>query len=244
MAGSTKINKWLEMAITIVCFLIPSAVIARWYSLQKATDFLQYYCASNLMHSGAYNHIYSALPANISPTVSWLFYPLVLFNFKYALYLWIFILIMAGLVMGLMLCRFLGLKNAKRIWVLALLGAMGPFVLSLWKGYFASLLLLVLMGLLVNLKKRNFLMASIYQTLFWLQPQLLLPLLCFEIGMGQFYTVLITVLLAIIGLLMSCLMGGFGLVNSWYFAFVKYINNGLAALTDITFQGELLRFGV
>ena len=262
MAGSAKFNKWLDMTISVVCILAPTAIIIPWQRLTKVTEFFQYYAISRLMQAGIYEQIYNAgavraienalrldfihgYPIFIAPPViNWFFYPLAFLGFKEALYLWTFILLISTFCAYIMLCQFLGLRGNKKIWVAALLGAMGPLTISIWKGYLIPLLLLALVGLFVNLKKRNFLLASVYQSLFWFQPQLILPLLCFELGIGQPYTVIITFLFAIIGLLVSSLIGGVGIVNNWYQLFLKQIYNGSGLFAECTLQGQLLRFSV
>ncbi len=260
MARSAKINKWLEIATIVVCILAPTVATVYCFKLTQGAEFSQYYAIGRLIKAGAYNQIYDAnavqgmeriLGLNpvhghsifiVPPIISWVFYPLPFLNFQQAFYLWTFILAVAALASFLMLCRNLGLSGIKRAWLAVLLGAMGSFVLSISEGYLIPLLLLALVGLFANLKKRNFLMASIYQSLFWLQPQLMLPLLCFELGIGQIYTVTITSLLAVIGLLISFLIGGFGIVKVWYQLFFQQMHNWSGGLADCTLQGQLLRF--
>ncbi len=262
MAASEKINKWLEMAIITMAIFAPTAAVVYCFRLAQGAEFSQYYIVGRLIKAGAYNQIYNADTIQnmekalslafvhghstfiVPPIISWTFYPLSLLGLKPALYLWIFILAASVLGSFFMLCRILGVKGVNRVWLAVLLGAMGPYALSMSEGYLIPLMLLALVGLFANLKKRNFLQASIYQSLFWLQPQLVPPLLCFELGMGQLYTVIITTLLAVIGLLVSFLIGGFGIVGAWYQLFHRHTHNWLACLADCTLQGQLLRFGI
>jgi hypothetical protein len=262
MAGSAKINKWLEIAVIVVAILAPTVATVYCLKLITGTEFPPYYAVSRLIKAGSYSQIYDANAMQNAeqflalqsahghsifiapPIISWAFYPLSFLHFKQALYLWTFILAISAVMSVLILCRILGLRGAKRAWLAVLLGTMGPFVLSLGKGYLIPILLLALVGLFANLKKRNFLLASLYQSLCWLQPQLILPLLCFELGIGQIYTVIITSLLAIIGLLLSFLIGGVGIIRSWYQLFSQQMNDWPACLADCTLQGQLLRFTV
>jgi hypothetical protein len=262
MAATVKMNKWLEMTIVAVCILLPTAVVVPWQKISKVTEFFQYYAISYLSHSGTYSLIYnSGTTQNIEhilglefnyaypvfivpPIISWFFYPLAFLGFKQALYMWLGLLAFCALGAHSIICKLLGLRDVRRIWIAVLLGAMGPLALAIWKGNLTPILLLAIAGLFINLKKRNFFMASVYQSLLWLQPQLILPLLCFELGLGQNYTVIISSLMAIIGLLISCLMGGLDIINSWYVLFFGQIHNWASCINGSNLQGELLRFGV
>jgi hypothetical protein len=73
--------------------------------------------------------------------------------------------------------------------------------------------------------------ASIYQFLLWLKPYLLIPFIFYELGAGQSNLVIITFLLAIIGVLISRLLGGLSLLNNyWYFCMSGKFETSLLSL--------------
>lgn len=261
MTGNAKSNKWLETLLAIVCIFAPASISTACLRLAHSNEFLPYYAASYLMQRGSYGQIYDThllrniqqtfstgesnfLPFVVSPVISWVFYPLAFLGFKQALYMWISILVFSIFAAYLLFTRFWGLRGSKKLWLAALFGCMGPLIVSISKATLIPVVLFAFTGLFINLKKRNFLMASVYQSLLWLQPHIVLPMLCFEFGLGQIYTVVITSLVAVIGILISCLLGGVGILNDWFQLFFRQIYNFSESLGSCTLQGELLRCGI
>jgi len=221
MASKAKLNKWLEFIIIIICFMAPMSVAVPWKWLKHSGDFSQCYATSYLMHTGSYSLIYNNT-FSIPPIISWIFAPLAWFRINLALGLWTANSIIFMLLSYFMLCQSLGIRGAKRLWVAAFLGALGPFIMAVWHEQLTPLLFFALTGLFIALKKRRPVQASIYQFLLWLKPYLLIPIIVYELGAGQSNLVIITFLLAIIGLLLSCVLGGLPLLGNYWHLCMSY----------------------
>ncbi len=230
MAGSIKTNKWLEFVLATVCFLTPMVVVVPWSKLEQSNDFAKCYAASYLMHSDAYRLIYNA---NVfaPPVIGWIFSPLSYLKLKMALYAWIAIAIIAMFVSCLVICQSLGIKGSKKLWVFAFFGALGPCVMSVWHEQLLPFILFALTGLYISLKKRRFIYASIYQFLLWLKPYILFPIMISELAAGQTNLVVISFLLAVIGVLISCVRGGTSILwNYWQLCLSQKLDTPLLSL--------------
>ena len=214
MASGAKLNKWLQLTVTVVCFIAPMLVAIPWVKLDQAGDFGLCYATSYLMHNGSYSQIYNH-SFSISPVLSWLFSPLAWLRCQMALYVWIGLSIPLMLWSALALCQAMGIKGVKKLWTVAVLGAFGPAVMAVWHEQLTPLLLFALTGLFISLKKKRYMSASAFQFLLWLKPYILIPLIVCEIAAGQTNLVVISCLLAIIGILMSCVVGGVGVLEGY-----------------------------
>ena len=214
MSRGAKINKWLEYSLIVVCFLAPLIVLVSWKKLEQSNDFAECYAASYLMNNYTYSLIYNHT-FSIPPIISWIFVPLADLKVKMALYVWLAFAIVFMLSSCFTLCESLGVRGVKKLWTFALFGALGPCAMSICHEQLSPLLLFALTGLFVTLKKRSPILASTYQFLLWLKPYLLIPLIVCELGAGQTVLVVVSFLLAVIGLLLSCVSGGVGCIQGY-----------------------------
>ncbi len=245
MARGAKLNRWLEYIVVIICFIAPMLVAIPWAKLDQSNDFAQCYAASYVMHNNSFSQIYNS-SFSVPPVISWFFSPLAWLKCKTALYA--FIAVGTGLMLlsCLALCQAMGIRGGKRLWTVAAFGALGPCIMAIWHEQLTPILLFALVGLFVSLKKKRYLSATAYQFLLWLKPYLLLPLIMSEIGAGQTNLVIISLLLAVIGVLLSCVVGGVGILESYWHVFTtnKIETSFLSLFQAFAIPNPILRIGL
>lgn len=254
-----KLKKYLDFTVIMLVFAFPVFRLIPWPEHLQLSDFIEYYAVSNLMHTGQYNQIYndvmvqnlehvlvpntthSYLPFLVSPLLAWIVYPLAYFKTEVSLYIWTGILWFTVIVSYMILCQTFHIEGRKKIWWAVFIATSGPFIEAIRLGQLSPILLL---GLTLVLNKPRSAASVIGQSLLWLKPHLLLPLLAFEINTPLRLLAVLTCLAGVLGLLISCLLGGFSIVPNYLHLLesAEIHGNLLGLIYGPTLRGQLLKF--
>jgi hypothetical protein len=139
------------------------------------------------------------------------------------------------------LCELLEICARKKLYVVTLIGALGPCIVSVWLGQIGPIFLLGLVGLLIGLKRERFVLAAISQSLFWFKPQLILPVFFFELAAGYRNVTIMSFLIALMGMLISCILGGFSIIPKYIQLLREMQIEQARESIDPTLLGQLLR---
>lgn len=262
--NTSKFTSWLQITIISILFLYPTYRLVPWVDLKEVSDYFQYYAVSKLMQAGHYNLIYNIstmvnaeqalvpgsshgyFPFLIPPLFSWIFFPLAYFSFAISMYAWTIFLAAITIIAFLVLCKESSIKNKSKLWAAALLATSGPYLEAIRLGQLAPFLLLGLVLLYMGLKRSNRLFATVGQSIFWLKPQLLLPLLCFQSKFDTIKTTLFVLASALVGLVISCTIAGPSIIVNYLNLLTnKDVQSTFLGITyGPTLRGQLLKFSI
>ena len=264
MTNSKNFKRWLDPLPMIIIFVCPIGRLIPWSELPEISDFFQYYAVSSLMQNGHYSQIYdintilkaeqtvvpnsshSYFPFLIPPNISWIFYPLAWLKFIPTIYIWSILLLALVVVSYSILCSHLKITGMRKLWGATLLATSGPFLESVRLGQLSPILLFALSLLYIGLKQKNYFLTIVSESIFWLKPHLLLPILCFELSPSMIQVPLLTCLFSFIGLAISCTIAGINIVPSYIslFSSSEMQSSLLGLIYGPTLRGQLLKFSI
>jgi len=224
----------MDLLIILICLCAPAALLTPWNNLASATDFPNYYAAARMIASGHFATAYDVnmigplenqffpdlkgrvLPFLLCPALAWCCLPLAALPYRQAFATWT-VFLFASLVCAFFLfSHVFRLSRRERLWAAAILGTSGPCLETLRIGQPSTIFLLGLALLAYGLKNDRSLAAACGQSVFWLKPHILLPLIFFEAGRGLISIPTVTGLIGIGGIVVAVLLGGSGVINSYY----------------------------
>jgi len=252
-----------ELLVLLAGLCIPTAIVTPWNHLPVFTDFPEYYAGAKLIAAGRFPDVYSipvlgSLENNLYPLLqgrvvalllfpilSWCLAPLALLSYEAAFAVWMIILPLALVAALILFSNLFALTRKQRLWAAAILGTSGACLECLRIGQPAALYLLGLAILAYGIKNKKLSLAAVGQSVLWLKPHLLLPLVIFQVGAGLHVLVRSTLLIGAAGLLVAVLLGGGAVIETYYQLMTsQLVHLYMGTESGPTWRAQLLRIGV
>lgn len=155
------------------------------------------------------------LPLFLPPVLVWLCTPLAFLPYQLSFVIWTALLCVSLTLALLLIGRSFALSGRALIWAAAIFGASGPCMECIRVGQPSAFFLLGLAAAIHFWKEKKYSLVACGQSILWLKPHLLLPLLAFQAGCGSMRSWATTIAIGLAGFAISLLIGGSSVINSY-----------------------------
>ena len=253
----------MDKFIIVISLVLPLLLAVPGGPLTLPNDYPNYYAASKLIRSGNFSSVYDqrtikdiesriapermkegGLPFLVPPVLALGFFPLSFFSYQISLWIWTIFSITLIVVSYLVLTSLLALSKRTRLWAAAVTGSLGPAVISIALAQLSAVLLLGMVCLIYGYKQKRWIIAAIGQSLLWLKPHLVIPLICFEAGAKRYGLCIMSCIVAFFGLLVSSCLGGFSILPNYIHLLIAHnqiSGSNLGLQIEPTLRGQLLK---